>query len=368
MEYFINKKTTSTGLSVEHTLASLRLQQYRSYSDFAVELTPGVNIVVGPNASGKTNLLESLLLVSGVSSYRAGFGDVIGRDYDWARIDTTISNSSRVVKLTRSGEVVNRLYELNDSPKKRLGFNDCLPVVLFEPEHMRLLTGSPELRRDFFDDILCETEAGFVTIKNQYKRALAQRNRLLKSERQNIEQQIFAWNLRLSELAGKIVSSRLKLVTELNNSIAGIYSEIAGEPTKVFLHYQTNLPTENYESALLHKLETSFEKDVLRGFTASGPHREDVLVFIREQPADITASRGETRTLVLSLKLLELKILEQARGQKPLILLDYLFSELDGSRRRALTKYLQNYQTIITTTDADVVMKEFAQASNLISL
>lgn len=359
----MDNKDTST-----NALVSLRLQQYRSYRDFAVELSPGVNIVVGPNASGKTNLLESLLLLCGVSSYRAGFGDVIGRDYEWARIDTTIASNGRVLKLTRAGDNVNKVYEFNNTPKKRLGFNDCLPVVLFEPEHMRLLTGSPELRREFFDDILCETHPGYLTIKNNYKRALAQRNRLLKSDRQNIEQQIFAWNLRLSELAGKIVDSRLRLITELNNSLAGIYSEIAGEPTKVFLHYQTNLPTENYESALLNSLETSFEKDVLRGFTASGPHREDVIVFIREQPADITASRGETRTLVLSLKLLELKILEKARQQKPLILLDDVFSELDGSRRRALTRYLQDYQTIITTTDADVIMKEFAQASNLISL
>lgn len=344
------------------------MQQFRSYVDFAVELSPGVNIVVGPNASGKTNLLESLLILSGAPSYRAGFGEMIGRDYGWARIDATTASGTRVVKLTTNGELTNKLYELNDSPKKRLNFNDCLPIVLFEPEHMRLLTGSPELRREFFDDILCETEPGFSSIKNHYKRALAQRNRLLKSERSNIEQQIFAWNVRLSELAGKIVTSRLKLITELNNSLAGIYSEIAGEATKVFLHYQTNIPTENYESALLNKLENTLEKDVLRGFTSHGPHREDVLVFIREQPADITASRGETRTLVLSLKLLELKILEHARSQKPLILLDDVFSELDGSRRRALTKYLQNYQTIITTTDADVVMKEFAQASNLISL
>jgi DNA replication and repair protein RecF len=349
-------------------LTSLRLQQFRSYPDFAVELSPAVNIVVGPNASGKTNLLESLLVLSGVSSYRAGYSDLVGRDYDWARIDAVTPNGSRVVKLTKKGELTERLYELNDTPRKRLGFADCLPVVLFEPEHMRLLTGSPDLRREFFDDILAETEPGFSSLKNHYKRTLAQRNRLLKNDTRAVQNQIFAWNVRLSELAGKIVAARLKLITELNKSLQAIYSEIAGEQTNVFLQYDTDLPTEAYESALLHKLEKNIEKDLLRGFTAYGPHREDVLVFIREQPADITASRGETRTLVLSLKLLELKILEQVRQQKPLILLDDVFSELDGSRRKALTRYLQDYQTVITTTDADVVMKEFAQASNLISL
>ncbi|MFO0882008.1 MAG: DNA replication and repair protein RecF [Candidatus Saccharimonadales bacterium] len=347
---------------------SLRLQQFRSYTDFAVELSPTVNIVVGPNASGKTNLLESLLVLSGVSSYRAGYTDIIGREYDWARIDGTTPNGTRVVKLTHSADTVTRAYELNDTPKKRLGFQDIVPVVLFEPEHMRLLTGSPELRRDFFDDILAETEPGFSSIKSHYKRALAQRNRLLKQDSRMVHSQIFAWNIRVSELAGKIVAARTKLIEELNKQVATIYSEIAGEPTNVFLQYQSDIPLETYETSLLKKLESNLDKDLLRGFTAYGPHREDILVFIREQPADITASRGETRTLVLSLKLLELTILEQVRAQKPLILLDDVFSELDGARRKALTRYLSDYQTIITTTDADVVLKEFAQASNLISL
>lgn len=347
---------------------SLRLQQFRSYDDFAVELSPTVNIVVGPNASGKTNLLESLLLLCGAASYRASYIDVIGVKKDWARIDGESPNGLRVVKLTKKGELVDRVYELNDAPKKRLNFYDCLPVVLFEPEHMRLLTGSPDLRRDFFDDILTETDPAFNGIKNQYKRTLAQRNRLLKQSEQSISTQIFAWNVRLSELAGKIVEARLTLLTELNKKLSSIYSEIAAEDVEVSLEYISPIHLHNYESSLLHKLESSYEKDVLRGYTAYGPHREDIAVFIRNQPAGVTASRGETRTLVLSLKLLELAILEQSRNQKPLILLDDVFSELDGSRRKALTKYLKDYQTIITTTDADVVLKEFAQASNLISL
>lgn len=347
--------------------STLRLQQFRSYTDFAVELSPAVNIVVGPNASGKTNLLESLLILSGSSSYRAGFGDVIERGSDWSRLDATTPNGSRIVKLQQT-DTTQKTYELNGTVKKRLNFYDIVPVVLFEPEHMRLLTGSPDLRRDFFDDILTETEPTYHTLKNNYRRALAQRNKLLKLEESLVRSQIFAWNIRLSELAGKIVAARLKLIDELNKQVASIYSEIAREETNVFLQYVTDIPLETYESTLLHKLESNLGKDLHRGFTAYGPHREDILVFIREQPADITASRGETRTLVLSLKLLELHILERARGQKPLILLDDVFSELDGSRRKALTHYLQDYQTVITTTDADVVLKEFAQASNLISL
>jgi DNA replication and repair protein RecF len=347
---------------------ALRLQQYRSYSDFAVELSPFVNIIVGPNASGKTNLLEALLILCGVSPYRASFGEAIANGVDWARIDGNLSNGSRIVKLTKNGDLISRLYELNQKPKKRLNFNDTLPVILFEPEHMRLLTGSPELRREFFDAILCETKPDFAHIKQKYKRTLAQRNRLLKMNHKNIQSQIFAWDVRLSELAGIIVSARLELINNINKQLSGTYSEIAQSKTTVNIEYQTDINIKNYESSLLKKLEQSLEKDVLRGFTAHGPHREDIAIYINNELANVVASRGETRTLVLSLKLLELKLLQKTRDQKPLILLDDVFSELDGSRRQAITKYLEDYQTIITTTDADVVLKSFAQTTNLISL
>ncbi|HUD03717.1 MAG TPA: DNA replication and repair protein RecF [Patescibacteria group bacterium] len=347
---------------------ALRLQQFRSYDDFAIELSPSVNIVVGPNASGKTNLLESLLILCGVPSYRAAYGDVIQNGADWARIDGDCAGGSRIVKLTKRSDTVERIYEINQKPKKRLNFLDSLPVILFEPEHMRLMTGPPELRREFFDAILAETKPEFSSLKNKYKRALAQRNHLLKANKQTLNNQIFSWNVRLSELAGQIVAARVGLVDELNKYLTDIYSEIAQEKTPLKIQYQTDIPHDTYATSLLKKLEANFDKDLLRGFTAYGPHREDVAIYIRKQPAGIVASRGETRTLVLSLKLLELKLLESIRDQKPLILLDDVFSELDGSRRKAITEYLKDYQTVVTTTDADVVQKHFAQTTNRISL
>jgi DNA replication and repair protein RecF len=351
-----------------NTYTSIRLQQFRSYNDFAVELSPGVNIVVGPNASGKTNLLESILLVSGSSSYRAQFVAVIEHTKDWARIDGILVDSTRTIKVQKNNEILEKSYEINTKVKKRLSFEDILPTVLFEPEHMRLLTGSPDMRREFLDAILSETDPSFNTKKNHYKRALAQRNKLLKLPQTIAKNQIFAWNIRLSELAGFIVTKRLGLIEELNKKISKTYSEIANQKTSVNLTYESSIRLDSYESSLLKKLEQNLEQDLIRGFTAHGPHREDLIVSLRGLPASDSASRGETRTLVLSLKLLELGLIEQARGQKPLILLDDVFSELDGSRRQALTHYLNNYQTIITTTDADVIAKNFAQASNLISL
>jgi len=353
---------------IQTVFTTLRLQNFRSYSDFAVELNPGVNIVVGPNASGKTNLLESLLVICGSPSYRNGYDKLIMQEQDWARVDALSGNGDRVVKLKNNAGLFDKSYIVNQRPYKRLPAKEIIPSVLFEPENMRLLTGSPNLRRDFFDDIISEIQPGFRSIQNHYKRTLAQRNHLLKKNNQNISQQIFAWNIRLGELAGKIVEQRLSLIKELNKCIGDIYSQIANKNTKVTIDYSSVLNLNTYESSLIKILDESLEKDMLRGFTAYGPHREDFIININNSTADAIASRGETRTLVLGLKLLEIKILEQKREQKPLVLLDDVFSELDGARRQALTRYLEDYQVVITTTDADVIQKDFAQSTNLISL
>jgi DNA replication and repair protein RecF len=350
------------------TISSLRLVNFRSYSDFAIELSDGVNIIVGPNASGKTNLLESILLISGLKPYRANIIDTINTNHNWARIESIYGSNNRILKIKKADDKASKVYELNSNTKTRLNFEEKLPVVLFEPEHMRLLTGSPELRRQFVDNILSEIDKSYSKLLGEYKRSLLQRNKLLKQPIPAINQQIFAWNVRLCELAGKIVIKRLELIDKLNNKISNIYSQIANKTTKVNLLYESSVNLINYETTLLSKLEQNLQLDTLRGYTAYGPHRDDLSVFLRQQPAGITASRGETRTLVLSLKILEKQLIEEYRNIKPIVLLDDVFSELDGLRRKSLTGYLKDYQTIITTTDADVISKNFAQHTNLISL
>lgn len=344
---------------------ALRLQNFRSYSDFAVELSPGVNIVVGPNASGKTNLLEAMLVVCGNTSYRTTFANLIQNGSDWARIDADFENSHRVVKLAKLGETIERLYEINQKPFKRLSFSDKLPVIVFEPEHLRLLTGSPELRRDFFDNTLENSVIDFASINQKYRRVLAQRNHLLKSSHSNQKSQIFAWDIRLSELAGRIVKERTNLIKLVNEELSDIYSELAQRKTVVNVKYESQLDINNYETDLLKRLETGFETDVLRGFTSYGPHRDSIVFYMNKTSAESVASRGETRTLVIALKLLIMKLIETARQQKPLILLDDVFSELDGARRNALTDQLKNYQTIITTTDADIVGKHLSSSASI---
>lgn len=345
-------------------LSSIRLQHYRSYDDDSFEFTPGVNIIVGPNASGKTNLLEAILVASRGSSYRAHYADLVHFDHDWARIDVSGADTVRTVKLLRAS-TTDKTFEIGGRVLKRLSLEQSLPVVLFEPNHLLLLTGSPERRRDYLDELLAQLVVGYGSTLRAYRRALAQRNRLLKSDSATSDH-LFPWDLRLSELAGTLVRHRLYLVGSINKIIGDLYRDLSHTPEQVSVAYPIPGTPDQYESHMLHQLEARVQTDRLRGFTSFGPHRDDLRVVFGGRPAEEVASRGETRTFVLALKIVELRLLEEKRDKTPLLLLDDVFSELDGSRRQALTTHLQSYQTFITTTDADVVVHHFTDRSNIL--
>lgn len=350
-------------------ITELRLQNFRSYKDSSFELSPSVNIIVGPNASGKTNLLEAILVLATGSSYRARDPELIKFDQPWTRLDIDLdSGNHRTVKIETEPALA-KTYELDTKAYKRLSLNNSLPVVLFEPNHLQLLSGGPERRRTYLDDLLEQTTPGYSALSRQYKRTLAQRNNLLKTAHgEKLNNQVFPWDLRLSQLAGQIVRARTGLVDQISSDITKLYKDLSHTKTKVEVQYASQWPADNYESRFLKKLESSLETDQQRGFTSNGPHREDLIVYFDGHEAQETASRGEARTVVLALKILELKTVSEARNATPILLLDDVFSELDGKRRHALTDYLAPYQTFITTTDADLVLQHFTQKCNVIPL
>ncbi|HEY1064379.1 MAG TPA: DNA replication and repair protein RecF [Candidatus Saccharimonadales bacterium] len=348
-------------------IANLRLQHFRSYADASFEFNPGVNIIVGPNASGKTNLLEAVLVTARGSSYRVADADLVMFEQPWARLDGVMSDDTeRIIKLVQSPRP-SKSYDIGGKPLKRLTAQYQLPVVLFEPNHLMLLSGSPDGRRAYLDDLLEQTLSGYQNIRLQYARTLRQRNALLKRG-PSVAEQLFPWNLRLSELAGKIVRARSELVITLNDRLAQLYKDLSHSPAEVLISYESKFEPLQYESLLLKKLEANQDIDFARGFTGNGPHREDFTVTYDGREATETASRGEIRTAVLALKIMELQILEQASGQRPIILLDDVFSELDGSRRKLLTSYIEDYQAFITTTDADIVVDYFLEKCNVIAI
>lgn len=345
----------------------IRLQNFRSYSDASFELGEKVTIIVGPNAAGKTNLLEAVKLISSGKTYRPS-ENLIKTGNEWARIDIhSNDNSLRTVKLVSSEPGDKKEFEIDKKIYKILPFPQKQPVVLFEPNHLFLLHGEPQNRRNYLDDSLETLEVGYAKLRSDYRRIIVQRNSLLKRNTGDTSL-IFAWNVRLIEAASQIVAKRLELVDKINEKLSETYSKIAGQKSQAKLEYKSSIIGKNYSAQLLNKLENDIKKDLTRGFTGHGPHRDDFVCWLGDRVAHATGSRGEVRTIILSLKIIELQRIEDILERKPILLLDDVFSELDGARRKALVSFLKNHQTIITTTDADIVTKNFSQKCHIIPL
>ncbi len=333
-------------------ITSLQLTGFRSYLDAEFEFGDGVNIVVGPNASGKTNLLEALLVTCLGKSYRAETADLVNNESNLARIQSTYKDGDRVITIEKhDGHSVRRLL-VNGSEHARWRRDDTLPVVLFEPQHMMLVNGSPSSRRAYLDGILESTVTGYKSALARFTRALAQRNRLLKTAGVS-EQQFFVWDMKFAEYASEIIHWRRQLVDRLNAVLPSHYASIAGRQTPIVASYHSTIGAKDYQTGLLAALHRRRADEQLRGYTLSGPHRDDLRIELNHQPAEISASRGESRSIVLSLKLAEMSILQDSHDASPLILLDDVFSELDKDRQKALAATLKDHQTIITTTNAD---------------
>lgn len=349
-------------------IASVRLQNFRSYKDDSFEFDQAVNIVVGPNASGKTNLLESIMVSCLGGSYRVKDADLVAFNAPWARIDAATEQGQRTTKLILGPVGIKKEFIIQDKPIQRLTLQKTIPAVLFEPNHLLLLTGQPEARREYVDNLIEQLVSGYAVLRRQYKRTLAQRNKLLKQGKSDTGAQIFAWNIRLSQLGGEMVAQRLRIVELMSEDIERLYRQLSQSDATVKIGYSSGCDSTQYSSDMLHKLEQCLDRDLERGFTSYGPHRDDIEITLNGKPMQAAASRGETRTMLLALKILEVQHIEQARQQKPILLLDDVFSELDGARRRALTESLKGYQTFITTTDADVVVEHFMGTCNVIPL
>lgn len=349
-------------------VTDLRLINFRSYTDAVFEFGKSVNIIVGPNASGKTNLLEAVLVLCSGSSYRVKDIELINFSAPWARLEGSTVDGARKLTIENIDDAAKKKFTINNVSLSRLTLQKKIPVVVFEPEHLRMLQGGPEKRRDYLDSLLEQTVSGYGTLRREYRRTLAQRNALLKQMVAPSDSQLFVWNVRLSELGGKITRLRAGVVDKLNTNIEALYSELAHNQVPVKLVYESDGSVDNYSSDVLRLLSQNLAKDSQRGFTSNGPHRHDLGVYLKGHPAPLTASRGESRTLLLALKLLELQLIEEVRGKRPVLFLDDVFSELDGARRKALTRHLKDYQTFITTTDADIVVQHFIDDCTIIPL
>lgn len=332
------------------TITRLTVHHIRRHDQLTVDLAPRVTLLTGLNGSGKTSLLEALYVALQGSSFKGSDGDMLKTGEQWWRIDLGYSDdTARTVKFDSTKATGRKAFEADGRTMYRLMPKYKYPVVLFEPDDLRLLNGSPARRRQFIDRLISQLDPLYGLNLRKYDRALKQRNNLLKRA-ETTSDELFVWNVALAEHGAYLIDERIRFIEELNASLGDVYRQIAGTSDSVTMHYSyTRIGA--VKQKLLADLHAHSERDRLLGFTSIGPHRHDVLFEFNESPALSVASRGEVRSVVLALKFLEIQLIERLTQLTPLVLLDDVFSELDETRQAALMQYATHCQMIIASTN-----------------
>ncbi|HUE67398.1 MAG TPA: DNA replication/repair protein RecF [Candidatus Acidoferrum sp.] len=334
-------------------LRSLRLRNHRNYSQLDLRPGPGVNVFIGANGQGKTNLLEAVAMLALSSSPRARReSEMVGPVAPASRIEAEIQAGAIrreiSISLDVEGERTRRTIEVDGARRRAFDLPGHFRVALFWPDDLGLVKAGPELRRRFLNQMLVQVEPGYARSLAGLRRVLEQRNSLLKriGAGEGGEDMLDAWDAELVQVSREIVDGRAKAVRQLEPEAARCHARIAaGERLEV-----TYLgPPENFAEAV----HNSRPEDLRRGSTTLGPHRDDLRVLLEGHDARSFASQGQQRTVVVSLKLAEAHLIESRTGERPVLLLDDVLSELDGDRRAALLgEVAAGGQVIITSVEA----------------
>lgn len=344
-------------------LAQLILRNFRNHEDLEIHLSEGLNIFFGENASGKTNILESIYLLSTVRSHRGA------RDKDMVRWNAPGYAVTGMVRRSGTERRVDLVYDVSSRRKSARVDSVAEPQVgqllghinsvVFSPEDMDLVNGAPTARRRYFDRQISQMDAGYYRYLVAYHRALSQRNALLKAGPGAREDSLAVWDHQISEIGARIMQKRARVIEVLSSGTKGFSNVLSGGRENLNLMYSPSLPgvvwpqdTESIRDAITLVLQRRRREEINRRVTLVGPHRDDVLFNLDGVSAKAYASQGQRRTAVLSLKMAEVEFMESETGEAPILLLDDVASELDPKRRKFLVRAVEGrIQTIITTTN-----------------
>ena len=321
-----------------------------------------VNIFYGDNAQGKTNLLEALWVCSGAKSFRgAKENEMIAFEEQRAKLQLNFLAKEREQELVYSLGSKKKVLLNNVEKKKLSDLYETIFMVVFAPNHLNLVKEGPAVRRNFIDFGLERLKPSFITLEEQYNRALDQRNSLIREQNfQHFgEEMLELWEEHLANLGSKMVYQRQKYVEHIIHFATNFYYELSGKKEKLSLAYEgSEFSSEHNGYELLKQaLKESRENDHRVGYTTVGPHRHDLNITINGVSARIFGSQGQQRSAALALKMAEAEVLSEYVGETPIILLDDVMSELDGERQDFLLNKFIGRQIFITCCDPASVLR-----------
>ena len=327
-------------------IKSIKLINFRNHTEYYLECLDNTSLILGANGCGKTSVLEAIYILTRGKSFRATDPDIVKKGSTFYRIELEYQNGEKNI-VTYDGH--SKTFFISDKKSKRLPKKNKHPVILFLPSDLNLISHSPSRRRDYFDFIFSEFDEKYNSCLLKYEKAIKQRNELLKKE-QTTSDDVFSWNVILAKYGVDLYNFRKKFIQEINSKLTPTYHSIAENNDQINLLYKTDV-VDMTDSDYLKRLDQDFRKDLYLGHTTFGVHKDDYIFEFNSKPANGSASRGETRSIVLALKFIEADLIYQKQHQKPIILLDDVFSELDDSRRKCLVKNFKDNQVIITSVE-----------------
>lgn len=338
-------------------IKNIAIKNFRNYPELQINIDNEVVVLTGPNAVGKTNLLESIYFASLFKSFRDDTEFIFLKESNNLEIQVLFEKQQEEHRLEIYLEKKDKIYAnflIDGVKKKRREAQGFISVVIFDPTDVDMFSKAPEVRRKYLNMVLSQKSLEYLDALVNYKKVLYQKNKLLgdiKFGKAKMED-LVPWNEQLVNWGSFIIAERRKLVNFLNNSLADIYTTISGFHRPVEIEYESLAGEDKgaIMASFIEKLNKQQSKEVLLGVSLIGPHRDDF--FLKSEGLFLSpfSSRGELRSQVLALKILELEYLSE-KDEKPILLLDDVLSELDDTRRTFLLKYLQGkFQTFITTT------------------
>lgn len=353
-------------------IQELYIKNFRNLEENIYNFNNNINYIYGQNAQGKTNLLESIWMLTGARSFRhSRDGELINFNNNFASIKSRIIINNNLNNITVNFGDNKRKVFVNEVPKKSpseiIGF---FKIILFSPLNLNLIKDGPDNRRKFIDAAMCQLNPKYTKILVKYNKLLKHRNMLLKNYKNYDYKFLETLDEELCKTGTQIILSRLNYLSKLKLKAQEIYSEISNNQEKLDINYNfykiniNNISEQEIYNILLNNIKKNYDLDMKLGYTNIGPHKDDIEIFINNKSVKNYGSQGQQRSVILSLKLSESDILEQEFKDPPVILLDDVMSELDNYRQEYLLTKILNKQVFITGCD-ELLLEKYNNNSNI---